>query len=169
MSCALPAEAAVLGRRIVNKLCGVYALRAIAGWGFAAGVLLGGWRGRLGGVPAWAWAGVLAPLLAAALAAAWLAARRRRPDAAHLLALLDWENRTGGLLSALGADGVASAGWRRPEGLTLPPVQCAWRRSAHLALAGLMFGAGCLWLPLPAGAVAGQQRLSIGPKAAELK
>jgi len=146
-----------LGDRIMTRLFLLYGLRAIAIWGFAAGTILCGTRFALGGVSLFVLAAGLAGLFIG-LALAGLLAWRRGLTRAQLLALLDAGNPTGGLLSAIGEEGLAPGGWESPH-IEFPRVACCWRPAAGPALAAVVFFVGCAWLPLPQSRLMERHRL----------
>lgn len=157
-----------LGRRLEQQIATLYALRVGTLWAFAAGAGVGGWRLWRGELPGSAATLAALGVLLAGLCVAAFLARRRRPPPGRLVALLDCLTSAGGLPSAA-AQGVAMNAWPVPAPDTLPHVRCDWAPDGRRLAAGLLFLAGCLFMPVPAEAVIGRQRLHVNRATDEIR
>lgn len=145
------------GDRVMTRLFLLYGLRATAIWGFAAGTVVCCIRFAVGALPLSVMGAGIAGLFIG-LMGAGIVAWSRRLTRAQLLALLDAGNPTGGMLSAIGSEGVAPGGWTPPV-IETPRVECRWRPAAGPALAAVVFFAGCAWLPIPQSRFATRHQL----------
>ena len=91
---------------------------------------------------------------------AWLLAKRNVPDDRQLGAILDRDNKVGGLLMSSFETDIGS--WsERMSGLQLPKLHWESRRIGGLALLALCFAATALFFPISAVSGSQRQRLNI--------
>jgi hypothetical protein len=141
------------------------AVRGSAGYVFAWGAVALVGRGVRGeSSPGWWWgAAGLAVVVAAAGVVAW----RRRPTVERAVALLDRENRFGGLLMASQAEGWTPWAARTAEA-RLPRLRWRGGPSFGALAAAAVFTLACLLVPMP-GPAGAQAAMDVSRSVAQLQ